>query len=384
MPAHYQHLDIFSDWVEAARSQQNLCPLAPPGSHTQRKVREVLGFCTGPDTPLNVQIDDRWEIDGLSGEAISWSVGFGPRTQAWVLKPVQASTPLPGVIALHDHGGFKFAGKEKIANGRDDPPPFIVNWWHDAYGGRAYANALAKEGFVVLVPDTFLWGSRRFPLGVMPSWTEEAFDCIQAPEGAGADIPDEVGRYNFAAAQHEHVIEKYCNALGTTLSGVISYEDRIAANYLRSRHDVIASQIGCVGLSGGGVRAALLQATYDPLKAAVVVGMMSTYEHLLDRHMIHSWMCFPSGWVKYGDWPDLVACRAPSPLLVQYDTEDQLFTMDGMQAAHKRLTMHYQSVGQPAAYTGEFYPGPHKFDLEMQQSAFAWLKQQLQSDSAAR
>ena len=35
------------------------------------------------------------------------------------------------------------------------------------YGGRAYANALAREGFVVLVHDVFLWGSRRFPLDTM-------------------------------------------------------------------------------------------------------------------------------------------------------------------------------------------------------------------------
>jgi hypothetical protein len=371
MMARYQHLGIFSDWVEAARNQSELYPVAPPGAQTQRRVKEVLGFCGGPESPLNVQVGECWEKDGLRGEAISWSVGYGPRTQAWVLKPAQANAPLPGVIALHDHGGFKFAGKEKIAEGPADPPSYILDWWAGAYGERPFANALAKEGFVVLVPDTFLWGSRRFPEDIMPAWTREAFDCIQSPEGAGEGIPDEIGRYNFSAAQHEHLIEKYCNVLGTTLAGVISHEDRIAANYLRSRQDVVAG-------------AALLQATYDPLKAAVVVGLMSTYAHLLDRHMIHSWMCFPSGWAKYGDWPDLAACRAPSPLLVQYDTEDNLFTMDGMQAAHERLTAHYQSVGQPAAYTGEFYPGPHKFDLEMQRSAFAWLKKWLRPDADSR
>ena len=37
-----------------------------------------------------------------------------------------------------------------------------------SYGGRAYANALAREGYVVLVHDTFLWGSRRFPPETMP------------------------------------------------------------------------------------------------------------------------------------------------------------------------------------------------------------------------
>jgi hypothetical protein len=50
-----------------------------------------------------------------------------------------------------------------------------------------------------------------------------------------------------------------------------------------------------------------------------------------------------------------------------------------MRAADRRLAAHYQSVGRPQYYAGEFYPGPHKFDLAMQTSAFAWLKKYLLS-----
>jgi len=377
MSQTYQHLGIFSDWVEEAHRQRPLCPRAAPGPETQRRVREVLGFCTGPEVPLNVRTDDLWERDGLIGEAVSWSVGYGPRTSAYVLKPARASGPLPGVVALHDHGGFKFLGKDKIADGREDPPQFLVNWRETYYGGRAFANALAREGFVVLAHDTFLWGSRRFPLGVMPDWAPEAFRATQALR-TEHEMPYEVEEYNFAAAQHEHVIEKYCNLLGTTMAGMVSHEDRIATNYLRSRPDVVAGRVGCIGLSGGGNRAALLQATYDHLEAAVIVGLMSTYAGLLDHNVVtHTWMFFPSGWARYGDWPDLAACRAPSPLLVQYDLDDELFTVEGMQAAHERMTELYRGTGHPEAYTGEFYPGPHKFDLEMQAAAFAWLRKWL-------
>jgi hypothetical protein len=54
--------------------------------------------------------------------------------------------------------------------------------------------------------------------------------------------------------------------------------------------------------------------------------------------------------------------------------DDDLFTEKGMKAADQRLAAHYRSVGQPKAYRGEFFPGPHKFDLEMQASAFVWLR----------
>jgi hypothetical protein len=180
-----------------------------------------------------------------------------------------------------------------------------------------------------------------------------------------------------ASSHHEHWMSKYANILGTSIAGVVSHEDRIAVNYLLSRADVLPQQTGCVGLSGGGNRAVLLQATHDRMAATVIVGLMSTYEGLLDHNMSHTWMFFPFGWARYGDWSDIAACRAPSPLLVQYDLQDDLFTVDGMKAADERLAGHYHSAGDPNAYTGQFYTGPHKFDLEMQRAAFLWLKRRL-------
>ena len=373
MDKTYQHLGSFSDWVTEANRQQLLYPLAQPGHDTREGVRTLLGF-TKDEVTKDVRLESSWEKDGLYGEELSWSVGYGPRTHAWVLKPLGVTEKLAGIIALHDHGGFKFYGKEKIADGPREAEPVIAAYRDDAYGGRAFANALAKEGFVVLVPDTFLWGSRKFPLSAMPDWILEATDATGSIWKTD-DVPLEIARYNRATYFHEFMIEKYCALLGTTLAGVISHEDRIAVNYLQTRNDVNPENTACIGLSGGGNRAALLQATCDAIKAAVIVGLMSTYEGLLDHNVTsHTWMLFPHGWARHGDWSDLAASRAPSPLLVQYDLEDELFTREGMQAAHERIASHYKSAGASKNYQGEFYPGAHKFDLEMQQAAFAWLK----------
>ncbi len=375
----YFHLGIFSDLVDAARQQAPVFPLAAPGADTQRNVRDVLGFCNGPELPLEVRLEQTWERDGIAGERITWWVGYGPRSETYLLKPAGATEPLPGIVALHDHGGFKYYGKEKIADGPEDPPQVLVDYRLEAYGGCAFANALAKEGFAVLVPDTFLWGSRKFPLETIPQeLRDQAQAYLNANTDASAVPADEILFYNQTMVAHEHLISKYCNLLGTSMAGVVSHEDRIAVNYLLERPEVIPGGVGCIGLSGGGNRAALLQATHDQIRAAVIVGLMSTYAGLLDHNVFsHTWMFFPFQWARYGDWPDLAACRAPSPLLVQYDLEDSLFTVEGMRAADARLAAHYQSVRHPEAYTGQFYPGPHKFDLEMQAAAFAWLKKQL-------
>ncbi len=44
----------------------------------------------------------------------------------WQGDDVQVEHPLPGLVALHDHGGFNFYGKEKIADGPDVTPEVLI------------------------------------------------------------------------------------------------------------------------------------------------------------------------------------------------------------------------------------------------------------------
>ncbi len=378
----YRDLGSYSDWVREIARAQPLYPMAPPGIRTRRKVRTVLGFHSGREFPNDIRAERRWTEHGIAGEEISWDVGYGPRTKAWLLRPAGVTKPLPGILALHDHGGFKYYGKEKIADDDAAPNTVLRNFRNLCYGGRPFANDLAGEGFAVLVHDVFLWGSRKFEYDEIPESDRLSGDAMRkwraAQRASGIANDDEIDRYNTAAGYHEMTVAKYGALLGVPLAGIVAHEDRIAANYLASRADVRSGRIGCVGLSGGGMRSGLLQASCNRIRAAVVVGAMTTSEGLLDHNVTcHTWMLFPDGWARHGDWSDLVACRAPSPLLVQYDRDDPLYTPAGMRAADRRLQTHYQQAGKRSNYRGEFYPGLHKFDRTMQRRAFDWLKTQL-------
>ena len=173
MTTPYAHLGIYSDLVTAAPAQRPQPPLARPGQATQQKILDALGFSVGDEAPQDVRVERRWVKDGVLGEEISWWVGYGPRTRAWLLKPAGVTGPRPGLVALHDHGAFKYFGKEKIAEGPETPDPTIMVHYHQYYADRPYANALAREGFVVLVHDTFLWSSRRMPLETIPEETRQ-------------------------------------------------------------------------------------------------------------------------------------------------------------------------------------------------------------------
>jgi hypothetical protein len=117
---------------------------------------------------IAAHVSRHYTYDGLAIEEISWQLPYGPPTQALVLKPAGAKGLLPAVLALHDHGRFKFLGKEKIAQTGPAMHPLVGYHRADAYEGLAWANELARRGYVVLVHDAFAFGSRRVRLADVP------------------------------------------------------------------------------------------------------------------------------------------------------------------------------------------------------------------------
>src|SRR5690242_6436072 len=103
--ASYPDLGPYADLVAAARANGPLFAAEPV---TRETARRVLTFTFGDEHPRDVRRERIWVRDGVEGEELSWSVGFGPRTHAFMLKPAGARAKLPGAVALYDHGHFKF------------------------------------------------------------------------------------------------------------------------------------------------------------------------------------------------------------------------------------------------------------------------------------
>ncbi len=313
-------------------------------------------------------IDRRYEYDGLEIEELSWAQTAGARTEAFLLKPRGATGPLPGILALHDHGGFKFFGKEKITRVSDNVHPMVAQHQADYYSGLAWANELARRGNVVLVHDAFAFGSRRVRVadlsdklpGLVPDDADDSVEGITA--------------YNTWAGQHEHVMAKSLFSAGTTWPGVFFNEDRVAIDVLFARDDVDPERIGVGGLSGGGLRTVFLAGLDDRVKCAVCVGMMTTWrDFLLHKSFTHTWMCFVPHLPRELDFSEILGLRAPQPTMVMNTHEDGLFTHSEMECAEQNLQRVFKSAGAPEKFNCSWYPGGHKFDREMQGDAFDWF-----------
>ena len=318
------------------------------------------------------------ELDGLAIERLRWQLPYGPPTEAVFLKPAAAREPLPAVLGLHDHGGIKYFGKDKITfTGRQHP--LMRKHQEFYYGGVAWANELAKRGYAVLVHDTFLFGSRRVRLRDVPQIVRRQLEIADLEE-IDESSEEQIRRYNRFAARHEHLVAKSLFCAGTTWPGVFTYEDQRALDYLCSRPDVDPQRVGCAGLSGGGLRTVYLAGLDDRIRCACCVGMMTTWrDYLLNKCFTHTWMIYIPGLPRYLDYPEIFGLMVPKPILVLNCEKDFLFTLPEMKRAERILRQVYAKAGAADQFRCSYYPVPHRFNRPMQAEAFAFFDRHLKA-----
>jgi dienelactone hydrolase len=311
--------------------------------------------------------------DGLHIEEISWQLPYGRPTEGIILKPLNAKGKLPGILAFHDHSGNKFFGYEKISR-TSSQHLLMKDHQQDYYSNMAWANEIAKRGYVVLVPDAFTFGSRRVMLKDVPAPLRKGLNDEDRENSAS------INAYNKWAGDHEHIMAKSLFCAGTTWPGVFFAEDKKALDILSAREDVDANRIGCGGLSGGGLRTVMMAGIDPRIKCSVDVGFMSTWkDFLLNKSYNHTWMLYVPLLANELDFPEILGLRVPLPTLVLNDIDDTLYTLPEMQQAEKILKEVFKKAKAEDHFKCSYYPGPHKFDAAMQQEAFNWFDKWLKA-----
>jgi hypothetical protein len=217
----------------------------------------------------------------------------------------------------------------------------------------------------------------------MIHWGERGMYFEADPERIRARTPEvtaeDIKQFNARSWAHEELLGRTALAAGTSVSGIITWDDQCAADYLCSRPEVDAERVGCVGLSLGSVRSIFLGALHPKVRASVAVCWMAEYPALLRNNV--RWAV---GFTKlvpglYGDldWPDLAGLHWPGALMSINGLQDQLYPLESTRRAVEKITRIFEKMGIPENYAGVFFDGPHEFNQAMQDQAFAWLAKQL-------
>ena len=359
----------YEDWPAYVREH----PVHPAATHPAQELSDALGV---PRASAPPHATVHWEetYDDATTTELSWQLSFGPRTTGWLVRPAGSSGSLPGVLALHCHGGNKFGGADRLVALPDNHPSAAAAR-PGLYDGHALATDIARRGFAVLAHDAFAWGSRKFNLSTPPWRTASAAEARHAQWREAGVVPSEAEQYNAAAGFHEDTIAKAAGLLGTSLAGMVAHDDLAALEILAALPGVDPENLGCIGFSGGGGRSLALAVLSPRIRASVVACMMTTFDSLFPSYLdAHSWLLQTPGLWNLGDWPELTMRAAAARFLVQYALADELFPEDGMRDAHRVLESLHGGTG---TYTGSFWPGGHVFTAAMQDEAINFLARTL-------
>jgi dienelactone hydrolase len=330
------------------------------------EVNERLAYWPAA-VPLDLQVESVHPRDGYEIRVVTFAGSPHYRIPAYLLVP-SGRGPFPAVVALHDHGGWFYHGKEKLVR-MDGEHVALAELRAGAYGGRAYAEELARRGYVVLVADAFYWGGRRLQYEQPP---RELSERLQELDPASPEYVRVMNRYLLETVP---LMRMWLSYTGTLWGGIVAQDDRRGVALLASLPEVDAGRIGCVGLSGGGYRATYLAGLEPRIKAGIIVGWMSSLPTTLDLpYPVHIYMMNPPGVHARLDHPDIASLGAPDcAIFVQHCGRDRLFTGAGMDAASDKIRQVYEEIGRPERFQSRTYDVPHSFDRPMQEDAFAWL-----------
>ncbi|MFB3828795.1 MAG: alpha/beta hydrolase-fold protein [Bryobacteraceae bacterium] len=334
-------------------------------------VESALSYRPKP-VPLDIKVHAVHPRDGYEIRVISFAASAHYRVPAYLLVPARRDAKLPALVALHDHGGWFYHGKEKLVR-MEGEHAALKEFRERYYGGRAYAGELARRGFAVIVPDAFYWGERRM------QYEQPPVELVARLKGLEPAEPRYVAAMNTWLRERNTELNTWLAFSGTTWMGIVNYDDRRAVDVLASLPEVDPARIGCLGLSGGGYRATYLTGMEPRIRASVITGWMTSLPTTLDiPYPVHAALFDAFSAHANLDHPDIAALAAPHcAIFVQNCAQDRLFTRAGMEAAAAKIRSVYADLKHPERFRAKFYNVPHQFNREMQEEAFAWLEQHL-------
>lgn len=329
------------------------------------KLRELLRYEPAACDP-QAEVVEKIDEGDYVREKVYFNTTPDVRVPAYVLVPKNVKLPAPGIVALHDHGGFYLWGKEKLVETATEHP-VLTEFKKSAYEGQSIASELARQGYVVLVIDMFYWGERRMLLDNDPA------DWRHPERGI---TKERIAAFNRRSGESEQLVGRTVYSAGFTWAGVIFWDDIRSLDYLAGRPEVDKNRLACVGLSVGGLRSCHLAALDERIKAAVVVGWMCSFPQQIKRHIrntIGHTKLVP-GLYRFMDYPDVAALAMPAALLVINGSKDGLFEAEGVAMSFDKLAACYQKAGMSDKLRTRLYDTPHEFNREMQAEAWGWLR----------
>jgi dienelactone hydrolase len=339
-PLHRFPRSVQEHYIRRIRAMEQAADARRAGLRTKadaeayvREVREKIRRCFGPmpeKTPLNARVTRVQPRDGYRLENVIFDSRPGFPVTANLYVPTGRTGKLPGVIGVCGHS----------ANGKA--------------GGtyQAFAQGLARQGYVVLIFD---------PMG----------------QGERLQHVNEAGKARFGVGTSEHIhAGNRMTLAGEFIGSWFAWDGIRAVDYLLTRPEVDPQHIGLTGNSGGGTQAAWLLALEPRFTMAGPSCFITTWRRNFENEEIaDSEQCPPQVLAHGIDHSDFVAAFAPKPVILMGQEKD-FFDARGLEEAFGRVKSLYRLLG--VEQNARLFIGPdyHGYSQANREAMYGFFNEQ--------
>ncbi len=294
-----------------------------------RSVRDRVARSFGPlpeKTPLKPRITGGFERDTYRVENVLFESRPGFLVSANLYLP-NSDGPAPGVVGTCGHSSNGKAG--------------------DTY--QAFAQGLARQGYVVLLFDPIGQGERQQYLDYE----------LQSILGSGT-------REHLHAGNQQFLVSEF---FGTWRA----WDGIRALDYLLTREEVDPKHVGITGNSGGGTMTTWLTGLEQRWTMAAPSCFVTTFRHNLENELpADTEQCPPRALALGLDHEDFIAAMVPKPVIL-LGKEKDFFDVRGTEEVYGRLKRLWKLLGAEDNLGLFIGPTPHGFSQENREAMYGWF-----------
>lgn len=285
---------------------------------------------------------------------------FGPRPPKTPLRPritgvVERDQYKIEKLIFESRPGFLVTANLYIPKGRDFPLPGVVGTCGHSSNGKAsefyqaYAQGLARQGYVVLIYDPISQGERlQYPN-----------ENLKSRIGVGV-------REHLYAGNQQFLV-------GEFLGSWRAWDGIRALDYLLTREEVDPKQIGVTGNSGGGTMTTWLCGLEQRWAMGAPSCFVTTFRRNCENELpADTEQCPPQALALGLDHSDFLAALAPKPVIILAKEKDY-FDARGAEQAYGRLRRLYGLLGAEENVALFIGPGYHGYSQENREAMYRWF-----------